>query len=245
MPPVLLLSANRPRPSRFLFLALTLATAAALPPSADAQSSPPASPGAATQRHADDTVRYRVDVVAPAAIAATFASAIDLIRWQDYAEMTEDLFDRLARDAVPQAKEAAATQGYFSANVEITVDRSTQPVTVKLVVTPNLPTHIANVGIDVAGPANDAPEGKAAIAKLRDEWLLPKGAIFRQEDVDGGQGARGGHARGEPVRGSQADGERGPHRSPRAQRRPRRVDRKRSAVSCRRSRRARTEEVHA
>jgi translocation and assembly module TamA len=164
-----------------LFLALTLATAAALPPSADAQSSPPAPPGAATLRHADDAIRYRVEVVAPAAIAATFASAIDLIRWQDYGEMTEDLFDRLARDAVPQAKEAAATQGYFSATVEITVDRATQPVTVKLVVTPNLPTHIANVGIDVAGPANDAPEGKAAIAKLRDEWLLPKGAIFRQE----------------------------------------------------------------
>ena len=29
--------------------------------------------------------------------------------------MTEDLFDRLARDAVPQASEAAATQGFFSA----------------------------------------------------------------------------------------------------------------------------------
>ena len=131
--------------------------------------------------HADDAIRYRVEVVAPAAIAATFAGAIDLIRWQDYEDMTEDLFDRLARDAVPQAKEAAATQGYFSANVEITVDRSTQPVTVTLAVTPQLPTRIASVHIDVAGPANDAPEGQAAIAKLRDEWLLPKGDIFRQE----------------------------------------------------------------
>ena len=45
--------------------------------------------------------------------------------------MTEDLFDRLARDAVPQAREAAATQGFFSADVDITVDRATKPVTVR------------------------------------------------------------------------------------------------------------------
>ena len=95
--------------------------------------------------------------------------------------MTEDLFDRLARDAVPQAREAAATQGFFSANVDITVDRTTQPVTVRLVLTPGAPTLIESVTIDVAGPANDAPEGRAAITKLRDEWLLPKGDPFRQE----------------------------------------------------------------
>lgn len=163
-----------------MLLALTFATAAALPPSADAQSSPAPS-AAAPLFHADDAIRYRVEVVAPKAIEATFASAIDLIRWQEYADMTEELFDRLARDAIAQAKEAAATQGYFSASVEITVDRSTEPVTVKLTVTPLLPTRIATVNVNVAGPANDAPEGQAAIAKLRDEWLLPKGDIFRQE----------------------------------------------------------------
>jgi translocation and assembly module TamA len=164
-----------------LLLALTLAAAAALSSSADAQPSTPAPSAGVTLIHPDDAIRYRVDVVAPKAIAATFAGAIDLIRWQDYADMTEDLFDRLARDAVPQAKEAAATQGYFSATVEITVDRATQPVTVTLTVTPLLPTRIASVNIDVTGPATEAPEGQAAIAKLREDWLLPKGDIFRQE----------------------------------------------------------------
>jgi translocation and assembly module TamA len=109
------------------------------------------------------------------------ASALDLVRWQDYADIPEDLLDLLARDAVAQAKEAAATQGYFSASVEITVDRSTQPVTVTLTVTPMLPTRVASVHVDVTGPATEAPEGQVAIAKLRDEWLLPKGDIFRQE----------------------------------------------------------------
>ena len=131
--------------------------------------------------HADDAIRYRVEVVAPASIAATFNGAVDLIRWQDFAAMTEDLFDRLARDALPQAREAAATQGYFSAKVDIAIDRSTQPVTVTLTVIPGDATRITAVRIDVTGPAGDSPAGVNAIATLHDSWLLPKGTIFRQE----------------------------------------------------------------
>ncbi|MEO8507470.1 MAG: BamA/TamA family outer membrane protein [Betaproteobacteria bacterium] len=168
------------RVSRCWLLALTLAVAASFPPPADAQPLT-AAPAGADLLHADDAIRYRVDVVAPAPIAATVRAAVDLIRWQDFADMTEDLFDRLARDAVAQAREAAATLGYFSAGVDITVDRSTQPVTVQLAVTPGPPTTIVGVAVDVTGPATDAPAGVAAIAKLRDEWLLPRAATFRQQ----------------------------------------------------------------
>jgi translocation and assembly module TamA len=159
-------------------LALTLATAASC---ADAQDDNAAPAPGAPSRHADDAVRYRVEIDAPSAVAAALKDAVDLIRWQGYEEMTEDLLDRLARDALPQAREAAATQGFFSAKVDVDVDRSTQPVTVRLVVTPGAPTHIASVAIDVEGPANDTPQGRAAITRLRDEWLLPKGEVFRQE----------------------------------------------------------------
>ena len=39
--------------------------------------------------------------------------------------MTADLLDRLIREAIDQAKEAAATEGFFSASVEITDPAST------------------------------------------------------------------------------------------------------------------------
>ena len=162
-----------------MLLALTFATAAAAS-HANAQDSVAAPPGAPTH-HADDAVRYRVEIDAPDAVAAALKGAVDLIRWQGYEDMTEDLLDRLARDAIPQAREAAETQGFFAPTVDIKVDRSTQPVTVRLVVTPGPPTRIASVDIAVDGPANDAPEGRAAIAKLRDAWLLPVGETFRQE----------------------------------------------------------------
>lgn len=126
-------------------------------------------------------MRYRVDIVAPGPVADAMKSAVDLVRWQGFEDMTEDLLDRLARDAVPQAREAAATQGFFAATVEITVDRSTKPVTVRLLVTPGPVTLIDAVKITVDGPANDTPQGATAIGTLRDQWLLPKGEPFLQE----------------------------------------------------------------
>src|SRR5262249_5939206 len=53
--------------------------------------------------------------------------------------------------------------------------------TVRLTITPGEPTRVTGVNIDITGPANDAPEGRAAISKLREEWLLPRAATFRQE----------------------------------------------------------------
>ncbi len=243
MRPVLL-PANPLRLPFWLLLALTFATAAAFPPRADAQAAAPAPSAASTPLlHADDAIRYRVEVVAPSAIATTVEGAVDLIRWQDYADMTEDLFDRLARDAVPQAKDAAATQGYFSANVEITVDRTTQPVTVKLEVTPLAPTRIATVNIDVAGPATDCTGRPGRDRQAARRVAAAKGGCLPAADVDRGEGPRGRHPRGEPLRGGQAHRERSAHRSGSAQRRPRRGARERPAVSHRRGHRHGPQEI--
>ena len=96
--------------------------------------------------------------------------------------MTEDLFDRLARDAVPQAQEAAATQGFFSAEVDVRVDRSDEAgARGARGHARRSPRIVQSVAIDVTGPANESPAGRAAIAKLREEWLLPKGDTWRQE----------------------------------------------------------------
>ena len=120
-------------------------------------------------------------IVAPDDVVSPVRSAVDLVRWQGFEDMTEDLFDRLARDALPQAREAAATQGFFSAEVELTVDRATTPATATLTITPGPRTRITEVTIDVTGPARDQPPGPAVLANIRDEWLLPVDSIFRQQ----------------------------------------------------------------
>jgi translocation and assembly module TamA len=167
------------------FRALTLATATSLPTATDAQTpaSAPAdtpAPAAGEPQDTEGAFRYRVTIVAPPEVEAPVRSSVDVVRWQDFADMTAGLFDWLARDAPAQAREAAATQGFFNAEVDLAVDRATTPATITLTITPGPPTRITSVEIDVTGPARDTPPGPAVLARIRDEWLLPVDATFRQ-----------------------------------------------------------------
>src|SRR5450755_3030603 len=160
--PTVRTSATRKSPACLWLCALTLATSSA-PLPAEAQSAAPDTPVAAEEPHADAPIRYRVRVVAPDAIAGTITAAVDLVRWQDFADMTEELLDRLAREALPQAHEAAATQGYFSAQVDLAIDRSAQPVAITLTVIAGEPSLVTDATVVVIGPAQrDVPAGTDA-----------------------------------------------------------------------------------
>jgi translocation and assembly module TamA len=128
--------------------------------------------------------RYRVVLDAPRALRDTLSASVGLVRWQDYADMTGFLFARLARDAIGEAREAAATQGYFSADVVVDVDRTATPATVSIRVTPGAPSTVRDVDLRVTGPAANEPAGEAVIATMRKTWGLPAGSVFRQEAWD-------------------------------------------------------------
>jgi translocation and assembly module TamA len=131
---------------------------------------------------------YRVEVVAPAPVKAAVERSLDLVRWQSYAEITPEFFDLLVADARAQARDAAAAQGYFSAVVTSDIDRSTKPETVRLRIDPGQPTTVASVDFVVTGAAaGGGPDGEKLVARMRREWPLPKGAVFRQEDWAAGK----------------------------------------------------------
>src|SRR5206468_9539955 len=65
---------------------------------------------AAPQPASSDTVHYRVVIDAPSEFTDVLRNSVDLVRWQSYEDMTGDLFDRLARDAVDQSREAVSTE---------------------------------------------------------------------------------------------------------------------------------------
>ncbi len=123
---------------------------------------------------------YRVVIDAPSPLKSTIERSVGLIRWQTYADMTPDLLDRLAREAEDEIRNIAAAEGYFSAKVEVAIDRGAKPPVVTMTVTPGEPTRITKVSIDIAGGANTDPLGTEAITKVRDEWGLPAGQVFRQ-----------------------------------------------------------------
>ena len=173
------------RPSFPILFALTVATASWHAAEAIAQDAPaeasPAEPSQVDAAPATTGIAYRIVVEAPSPLKETLERDVGLVRWQGYAAMTEDLLDGLAREAIDEARQAAAAEGWFSATIDVKIDPRTTPRTITLVVTPGEPTRITAVDIDVTGPATtDAPLGTDAIEKLKKEWTLPIGATFRQ-----------------------------------------------------------------
>ena len=126
---------------------------------------------------------YKVEVIAPAPVKAAVERSLDLVRWQSYAEITPEFFDLLVADARLQARDAAEAQGYFAAKVESEIDRSTTPATVRLRIEPGEATTVTSVDLTVVGAAAlGGPGGSALIERMRKDWSLPKGAVFRQSD---------------------------------------------------------------
>jgi len=163
-----------------LLLAVPLLLAS--PARADAPERPDAPPQAASasSESSAEALRYRVTVDAPDALRATLDQSVDLIRWQTYEEMTESLFDALTQKAIAQAKEAVATEGFFSANVTVDVDRAARPLAVTVRVTPGPQARVATARLEVTGAAATDDAGRDAIARVRREWPLSAGAPFRQ-----------------------------------------------------------------
>lgn len=169
---------RRARTSALLAIPLLIASRA---PLADVPAPPPAAAtAAATPAQDAGALRYRVTIDAPQPLRDTLAASVDLIRWQTYEEMTESLFDALTAKAIEQAKEAAATEGFFSADVAVDVDRNTAPLAVTMRVTPGPQARVAVANLAVTGAAATDAEGQAAIARMRREWPLQAGVPFRQ-----------------------------------------------------------------
>ena len=97
--------------------------------------------------------------------------------------MTLDLLELLVREGAAQAREIAATEGFYDANIAVTIDRNAQPLVVTVRVDPGLPSRVTAFDLDVTGPAAaDSPLGTEAIKEARDGWRLRLGDAFRQAD---------------------------------------------------------------
>ena len=66
----------------------------------------------------------RVTVDAPSPLKETLQREVGLARWRGYSEMTDDLLARLAREAVEETRGFAAAEGFFTAAIDVKIDRT-------------------------------------------------------------------------------------------------------------------------
>ena len=162
-------------------LALSLAAGGRSAGAAEAEPVPGEPPAKPESVATPPAIKYEVTVDAPSPLKEVLVRDVGLVRWQSYAEMTDELLDRLMGEATDETRNAAAAEGFFSPTITVTIDRKSDPAVVKLAVVPGEPTRITSVQISVTGPAaTDVPLGTDAIAKATRDWGLAQGEVFSQ-----------------------------------------------------------------
>jgi translocation and assembly module TamA len=131
---------------------------------------------------AAQSVRYRVEVEAPQELKKMLESGLTLAHWARDPQMSLEQLRRLADDAVREAREAAATEGWFAARVTASIDEAADPRVVRLRVEPGERTRVADVDIRFRGPATSDAAAKTNFRRVRQTWSLRRGEPFRQED---------------------------------------------------------------
>lgn len=129
------------------------------------------------------TLEYRVEIDAPPELEKMF-QRLSLMRWRSDPDMSAERLRRLADEAVGEAKEAAATEGYFSAQVTTTIDEAVEPWLVRVRVDPGGRTRVEEVEIRFSGPAASDGEARPILERVRQNWSLRRGQPFRQDDWD-------------------------------------------------------------
>ena len=129
-------------------------------------------------------LQYRVEIEAPEEMAATLRRGLSLARWQNDPQMTPEQLRRLADESVREARETAATEGYFSAQVSLSIQESPEQWVVRLALDPGERTRVDDVDIEFRGPVTSDADARDLLARVRERWSLRRGQPFRQQDWD-------------------------------------------------------------
>jgi len=130
---------------------------------------------------------YKVEIDAPAPLQKLLKEYLDLVRYQDRSDLSDEQLQFLLDTVSDQVVQLASTEGYFTAQTTVNVEsvqahqgNSEKRVHLHVVAGPQ--THIDAVDINATGAA--AQQDPQRISDIQKNWSLPKGAPFRQEDWD-------------------------------------------------------------
>ncbi|HEV8108849.1 MAG TPA: POTRA domain-containing protein, partial [Burkholderiales bacterium] len=129
-------------------------------------------------------LKYRVEIVGPKDMAEVLSQGLNLERWQNDPQMTPEQLRRLADEGVREARELAATEGYFSARADVAIEEGEQPWIVRLTLQPGERTQVGEIDLRFSGPAVKDPQSAAIFKRVRDTWPLHRGQPFRQAEWD-------------------------------------------------------------
>src|SRR5262245_60305653 len=137
---------------------------------------------------ADAPVAVRAEIVAPSPLDGALRENLDIMRWQRYDALTDDLLELLIAEARTQAREIAGTQGFFTPQIEVRAERGADGRVVRIEVVPGEPTRVRTVRLEFTGAVTVEPGGAARIEAVREAWPLRVGDVFTQSAWESAKG---------------------------------------------------------
>ncbi|WP_369796401.1 autotransporter assembly complex family protein [Cupriavidus sp. amp6] len=125
---------------------------------------------------------YKVEVEAPKPIKEMLEEHLDLSRYKDRADLSQDQFNYMVETVGEQVRQFTSTEGYFDPATTTRVEGEGDGRVVHVAVDPGARTLIRNVDVQVTGPA--ATRSPEQVAEMKAKWGLPVGDPFRQADWD-------------------------------------------------------------
>ncbi|MFA5083362.1 MAG: autotransporter assembly complex family protein, partial [Hydrogenophilaceae bacterium] len=131
----------------------------------------------------EPALAYAIALQAPEAQRKLLEDNLDLYRWRDGERMDETQLRRLVALAPEQMRNLLASEGFYSPRIEARLEQDGAAWSVRLEVDPGQPARVGEVDLQVTGPFNDgSASSQARLLKLRTDWSLSSGMVFRHED---------------------------------------------------------------
>ncbi|NQE49302.1 membrane protein [Herbaspirillum rubrisubalbicans] len=131
---------------------------------------------------------YQVQIEAPAPVQSLLKDFLDISRYQDRDDISDEQLKFMMDTVGEQVRELSSTEGYFTPTTKVSAQTEPaangQPAVrrITLTVDPGPRTEIGATDISVTGVA--ARQDQATVERIRQDWSLPVGQPFRQEDWD-------------------------------------------------------------
>ena len=126
---------------------------------------------------------YAIELDVPAAQRPLLENNLDLYRWRGSERTTDAQLKRLVKLAPAQIAELLSTEGFYSPRIDAQLKQEGGQWMVSLTVDPGAPTKVTSIDLQVEGPFDDgSPTSRERLLKMRKDWTLPPGAVFRQSE---------------------------------------------------------------
>jgi translocation and assembly module TamA len=139
---------------------------------------------------AQETPGYRVEINGAEKHTKLLTEHLDIIRRRNDENLSVEELRRRVAVTPPQIRDLLATEGYFSPTIRHTLDRTTTPWTARFNIELGPPMRVDTVDINFKGDIAAGPDAATRrMNRLRRNWSLKPGEIFRQADWSGAKNA--------------------------------------------------------